>query len=201
MLSGFSLWGQWSCMSCLYSSFSCTLITETDLRINVSVLIYAALPAYNEFQENYFFCSNDVRNIQGLWYNEFSVQLFVVSKVFNKLHRTYYCSIQLFLTTNLSLSLCVVWVCVCAFPCVLSVKEAGNVRFKCKTLSDTIECQPTMQTVNQCDISRVGSHACPKYYLWQYCPRLTLPSLSLWVCVCVCAVSYTHLTLPTRRTV
>ena len=37
-------------------------------------------------------------------------------------------------------------------------------------------------------------------YLWLYWYEIKKGS-TLCVCVCVCAVSYTHLTLPTRRTV
>ena len=104
--------------------------------------------------------------------SNFSVVIICIHELLTKLHKTYYRyhSIWLFLTTYLLL-------CIGALPCMLSVKEAGNVGFKHKT-SDTIKCWPTVlsEMVSAFDIYGGCTYA------------FASPSpLSLCVCVCVCA--------------
>ena len=112
--------------------------------------------------------------------SNFSVVIICIHELLTKLHKTYYRyhSIWLFLTTYLLL-------CIGALPCMLSVKEAGNVA-GIKHLTQSSAGLPYCQKWSVPLISKVGAHMCTKHNLWQSCLCLTRPSLSHCVCVCVC---------------
>ena len=118
------------------------------------------------------------------------MQLFVVSKVFNKLHRTYYCSIQLFLTTNLSLYLCVVCVCVCVLfhVCCQWKKQAmldSNVKHCLTQSSASPPCRQSVRYIH-------SGCTCMSQTLPLTILPLPHPPLSLPLCVCVCACAHVH---------
>ena len=88
-------------------------------------------------------------------------------------------------------SVCVcVCVCVCVFVCVY-VRVCVCVRVRA--------------CVRECDCVRAYVRACVRVCVFvclSACMRVCVfACVCVCVCVCVCAVSYTHLTLPTRSTV